>query len=117
MQDLLKDGQDSVEVGALPEHLPTPGAHVEQRHLGEQAGGHAVQLEGSAPGKAQGVGVQIREGGPLTLLGVPGEGGGLPRGGVLLLRSNGVLVLQEPWKPDRENEHEPQRKKKMVPAV
>lgn len=59
VQDLLKHGQHAVEVGALPEHLATSGAHVEVRHRAQQPGGHSVQLQRSPPGKGQGVGVQI----------------------------------------------------------
>lgn len=59
VHDLLEHGQDSVEVGALPEHLPTSGAHVEERDPGQQPGGHGVELEGSPPGKGHCVGVQI----------------------------------------------------------
>lgn len=44
VQDVLKHGHDSVEVGALPEHLPTAGARVEVPYLGQQTGGHSVQL-------------------------------------------------------------------------
>lgn len=43
---------------ALPEHLATSGADVEERYPWQEGGGHSVELNGRAPGKGQGVRVQ-----------------------------------------------------------
>lgn len=72
VQDVLKHGEDAAKVRAFPEHLATSGADVEEWYPRQDGGGHGVELYGRPPGKGQGVWVQPRKGGPLTL-NIPGE--------------------------------------------